>query len=107
MRVCFVLSIFALLFVLAVPMFSQQPIQHAFLWSRTSGMQDLGSLGASSYASAVNSSGEVAGYFVTTLGHVRAFLWTASTGMQDIGTLGGADSVAFGINDAGEVSGWA
>jgi len=42
MRVCFVLSIFALLFVLAVPSVSQQPIQHAFLWSRTSGMQDLG-----------------------------------------------------------------
>src|SRR3981081_1770205 len=107
MRISVVLSTVMLLCVLALPTFSQQPTQHAFLWSRTSGMQDLGSLGGSSYALALNSSGEVVGYFVTTLGDLRAFLWTANGSMQDIGTLGGANSVAFGINDAGEVSGWA
>src|SRR3981081_389887 len=91
MRISVVLSTVMLLCVLALPTFSQQPTQHAFLWSRTSGMQDLGSLGGSSYALALNSSGEVVGYFVTTLGDLRAFLWTANGGMQDIGKLGGAN----------------
>ena len=37
----------------------------------------------------------------------RAFVWTAATGMVDIGTLGGAYAQAYGINDAGFITGTA
>lgn len=90
---------------LVVPTFAQQPTQHAFIWSQASGMKDLGSLGASSYAEAVNASGQVAGYFVNGFGNPQAFRWTAKGGMKDLGTLGGDFSVAWGIDDAGVVVG--
>ena len=84
---------------------AQQPTQHAFIWSQKSGMRDLGSLGANSYAQAVNTSGQVAGYFVNNLGDLHAFRWTAKAGMKDLGTLGGNFSVAWGIDDSGVVVG--
>ena len=68
---------------------AQNTTTHAFLWSSTAGMQDLGSLGGSSYANGINDAGQVVGYYVTSWGTYRAFLWTASGGMQDLGTLGG------------------
>jgi probable HAF family extracellular repeat protein len=101
----FYLSTVLLLMFLVVPALGQQPTQHAFMWSRESGMKDLGSLGASSYAEAVNASGQVAGYFVTSLGDLHAFRWTAKDGMKDLGTLGGNFSVAWGIDDSGVVVG--
>ena len=81
--------------------------QHAFIWSSTAGMQDLGSLGGDSFALAINDSGEVAGYFlladnVTT----HAFTWTSATGMVDLGPIpGGSSSQATAINSAGDVVG--
>jgi probable HAF family extracellular repeat protein len=78
---------------------------HAFLWSASTGMQDLGTLptGNTSYALGINNSGSIVGFSGTTLGN-RAFLWTPSGGMQDLGTLG-QDSDAYGINDSGQVVG--
>jgi len=63
---------------------SAQTSYHAFLWSQSTGMQDLGSLSGSSYATGVNKSGEVVGYYISVTNQVRAFLWTSSGGMQDI-----------------------
>jgi probable HAF family extracellular repeat protein len=80
--------------------------QHAFLWQSEGGMQDLtpdltSSGGAT--ATAINSSGEVAGYYfpngsVSPLG----FVWTKTGGLQDLGSGG---TLAFGVNDEGEVIG--
>ena len=36
---------------------------HAFLWSSGSGMVDLGTLGGGSFATGINDSGEVVGFF--------------------------------------------
>ncbi len=60
---------------------------------------DLGSLGGTPTASAINDSGEVVGSsrtLDTTVTH--AFYWTGATGMVDIGTMGGNLSQAFGLN---------
>ncbi len=76
---------------------------HAFLWSKETGMRDLGVLhpaDSDSYAIGINTSGEVVGYSGT-----YAFLWTESNGMQDMGSLGGGNSVPFAINDSGQVVG--
>ncbi|SRR5258708_6394574 len=87
----------------------QNGLTHAFLWSASTGLQDLGTLpgGNSSSANAINNLGQVVGCSTistnnTVPGH--AFLWTPSGGMQDLGTLGGG-SCATGINDAGQVIG--
>lgn len=67
---------------------------------------DLGSLENStstSIGSAVNATGQVAGYSLIN-GDSHAFLFANGT-MQDIGTLGGPYSYAFGINDGGKVVG--
>ena len=104
-------SVFSRLAVVATLLFSgnasAQATYHAFIWSANTGMQDLGSLGGSSYAQGINASGQVVGYYVSLLGQLRPFLWTQSGGMQDLGTLGGDAGVAAGINDSGQVVGWA
>ena len=77
-----------------------------FLWSKSSGTQYLGTLGGTSaVVSALNDSGQVAGYSDIPGDSVQhAFRWTASSGMQDLGTLGGF-SAADAMNAAGTVVG--
>jgi probable HAF family extracellular repeat protein len=87
-----------------------------FLWTQSSGMRDLGTLGGegseagSAAAGAISSSGNVVGWSVTAYGDTHAFLWTPAGGMRDLGTLlglrGGGESRAAGINSAGQVVGW-
>lgn len=81
----------------------------AFLWSASTGMQNLGTLGGGRFseAYAINDSGQVAGIgYLADNVTVHAFLWTQSGGMQDLGTLGGSFSYATGINSAGQVTGY-
>lgn len=67
---------------------------------------DLGTLGGpSSWAAAINDSGQVVGHADVDEVHRHAFLWTREGGMRDLETLGGDDSMAWGINERGWVIG--
>lgn len=66
---------------------------------------DLGTLGGpSSAATAINDSGEVAGFSTTPDGATHAFLYAGKT-LLDLGAMGGADSMATAINSRGEITG--
>src|SRR5678815_2445060 len=95
-----------------------EPQTHAFLWTPTGGMQDLGALGGgltSSIAFDINNAGQVVGRSYSADQIVfpptdpeffsRAFLWSPGQGMQDLGALSGGHAVAYAINDAGRVVG--
>jgi probable HAF family extracellular repeat protein len=74
---------------------------------------DLGTLGgATSKAYDINNRGQVVGYAdinVTVFPSsyvAHAFLWQSDSGMNDIGTIGTfSSSIAYGINDSGQVVG--
>ncbi|CAN5560804.1 hypothetical protein BH09PLA1_BH09PLA1_00800 [soil metagenome] len=79
----------------------------AFVWSATTGLQTIGTLGGSkSEARGINNFGQVTGAAVTANGTTRAFRWSATTGMQDLGTLGAATR-GNAINYSGHVAGLA
>lgn len=78
------------------------------LRAQTYSVQDLGSLSdlsgrTDSGTYAINASGAVAGVNVVN-GAYQAMLYTGA--WQDLGTLGGVESLAAGINDAGQLVGY-
>jgi len=79
---------------------------HAFLWTPSRGMTDLGGLGGTfSAARAVNDRDEVVGVADVASGESHAFLWEARTGIHDLGTLGGTFSEARAIDPQGRIVG--
>jgi probable HAF family extracellular repeat protein len=81
------------------------PVDHAFLWTPATGLQDLGlTTGDESVAIAVSADEKVVvGEARDASGFWRAFRWTAATGMVDLGTLGGPESAAFAVNGDGSI----
>ena len=80
---------------------------HAFLWTSSQGMQDLFVIAGMAAANDINNRGQVVGSGPGPDGKTHAMLWTPGAGTQDLGTLGGSftASIAYAINEAGEVVG--
>jgi probable HAF family extracellular repeat protein len=90
------------------------PETRAVFWSNGS-IIDLGTLGGNeSLANAVNNRGQVVGLATNAISdpfnfygygtQMHAFLWQNGV-MRDLGTLGGPDSIAYWVNEAGQVAG--
>jgi probable HAF family extracellular repeat protein len=81
---------------------------HGFVWTKSTGMRDLGKLPGGSYsaANAVNSHGMITGVANLSSGDQHAVVWSASGKIMDIGTLGGVNAYSTGINAAGQVAGY-
>lgn len=87
---------------------------HAFLWTESGGMQDLGTLGGpDSTAAFVNLSGQIAGQSYTNAtinpatgyATLDPFFWENGK-MVNIGTLGGTLGIPNGMNNVGQVVGF-
>lgn len=87
------------------------PGQHAFYWSQSGGMKDLGTLSGAtvSGASGINDSGTIVGYSNVKNQPSTNFVaveWSSTGVITDLGTLwGGSSSAAFEINSSGEITG--
>jgi probable HAF family extracellular repeat protein len=88
---------------------------HPFLWTRETGMRDLGVLPGDFVGAGLgmNNAGEVVGPSISApgaaAGNPRAFLWRNGV-MTDLNTLAPNSPlyllIAFGINDAGQIAGF-
>lgn len=77
---------------------------HAFIYGNGT-MHDIGSSGAT-LGAGINDSGQVAGVGGVGSGPGHAIIYTNGA-ITDLGTLGGNSSEAYGINNAGQVTGQA
>ena len=81
-----------------------------FYWSESTGMTLLQTLGGIESAGfGINNNGMIAGYTANAVESVHAALWANHTSApQDLGTLSsGANSYARGLNNLGQVVGYA
>lgn len=79
---------------------------HAFRWSASTGLQDLGTLpgGTASEAADVSDDGHVVVGVATTPDGTLAWLWSAEAGMRSLGTLAAqASSAATAVSGDGRV----
>jgi probable HAF family extracellular repeat protein len=86
---------------------------HSFLWTQQTGMQDLGALGSDYLGdpAGINNNTQVVGGSCDMSGNCRAFFWERNV-LSDLNDLITSDSplyliYALGINDAGEIVGFA
>jgi probable HAF family extracellular repeat protein len=84
---------------------------HAFLWTKRTGMQDLGTLSGdvNSLSISINDAGSVVGASLDASFNPRAFLWEKGV-MTDLNTLIAGDSPLYlltgcSINSRGEITG--
>ena len=84
---------------------------HAFLWTRATGMQDLGTLSGdvASLSLGINQAGSIVGASLDANFNPRAFLWSNGV-MTDLNTLVAAPSPLYlltgcSINSRGEITG--
>ena len=89
---------------------------HSFLWTRKTGMQDLGTLPGDvnslpGATGGINNRRQVVGWSCDSANNCRAYLWERNV-MTDLNSLIPADSplylvIAYAINDAGDIVGQA
>jgi probable HAF family extracellular repeat protein len=86
---------------------------HSFLWTKKTGMQDLGTLSgdAISLGGWINNKSQVVGWSCDSNGNCRAYIWQNNV-MTDLNSLIPANSTlylmfAYGITDAGDIVGQA
>ena len=90
----------------------------AFVWDQKNGMQDLGTLPGGTDAEAImnNQRGQVVGHSDTNTAPgacagygyaltTDSFIWDEKRGMKDIGSLGGTCTLAYAMNNHGQVVG--
>lgn len=87
-------------------------INHAFLWTRGRGTQDLGTIqdDATSGAQGINDRGEIVGSSGASVMNSRAFVWKDGV-MTDLNTLVPSDAPLYlldadAINERGEIAGF-
>jgi probable HAF family extracellular repeat protein len=69
-------------------------------------MNNIGTLGAGTFVTGVNASGQATGYSTYEPGKAQAYIYDHTTGtIKGLGTLGGYHSHGWGINNAGHVVG--
>lgn len=96
---------------LGYPCTGLMPGQHAFLWSASGGLKDLGTLSGATVSGAIgiNDSGTVVGYSNVKGRPATNFVavqWSSTGAISNLGTLsGGNSSSAFEINSSGEIAG--
>jgi len=80
---------------------------HAFTWSKTTPLKDLGHLGGGySAGTMLNDAGQMIGISTTAQGSIEPFFWAPDRPMIDIGNLGSGYSIARHMNQKGEVAGY-
>lgn len=89
---------------------SAADVDHAYLWTRKTGMVDLTNDENFAYAATstgINNARQVIGQGTTSSGASggEAFLWQKRFGLSYLGTLGGDASAAVDINEAGWIAG--